>query len=311
MEQKKQTLLEICNLSVSFQRYEGGWRQKELEVISDLCLKVYSGEIIAIVGSSGSGKSLLASAILGILPNNAKIQGEMYYKGKELTTNYQRQLRGSEIAFVPQDTRYLDPLIKVGEQVDGYRKPKQTEKRKKIFQKLFLPQKTEKLYPFQLSGGMARRVLISTAMVTEAQLIIADEPTPGMSLDQALKALEMFREFAKEGKAVILITHDIDLACSFADRVSVFYAGTNVETARAWEFKRAQDNLRHPYSKALWKALPQNSFTPIEGFQPYPKSIPKGCFFAPRCPYKTKECEEKMPPVREIRGGEVRCYNGT
>ena len=113
MEQKKQTLLEICNLSVSFQRYEGGWRQKELEVISDLCLKVYSGEIIAIVGSSGSGKSLLASAILGILPNNAKIQGEMYYKGKELTTNYQRQLRGSEIAFVPcamlwqQPSRYL------------------------------------------------------------------------------------------------------------------------------------------------------------------------------------------------------------
>ena len=107
-------------------------------------------------------------------------------------------------------------------------------------------------HPFQLSGGMARRVLVSTALITDAELIIADEPTPGMGLEQALEALKMFREMADEGKAVLLITHDIDLAFTFADRVAVFYAGTTVETAPASNFKSGPEALRHPYSKALW-----------------------------------------------------------
>ena len=223
----------------------------------------------------------------------------------------QKQLRGTEIALVPQSVAYLDPLMRVGAQADGHYKPRLTEKRKKLFSRFELPEHTEKLYPFQLSGGMARRVLVSTALLTDAELIIADEPTPGMSLEQALEALRMFRRMADEGKAVILITHDIDLAFEFADRVAVFYAGTTVETAPAADFKTGPKALRHPYSRALWKALPQNGFEPIPGFQPYAGSLPKGCLFAPRCPYKTKQCEEQVPPMREIRGGEVRCYHGT
>lgn len=311
MIQKSETILEIHNLSVSFRMYESGLEQKELTVISDLHLTVRPGEIVAIAGSSGSGKSLLASAILGILPENATVRGHLHYKGSELTPQRQKELRGTEIALVPQSVAYLDPLMKIGEQTDGHTKPKPTEKRKKLFERLNLPERTEKLYPFQLSGGMARRVLVSTALITDAQLIIADEPTPGMSLDQALEALKMFREMADEGKAVILITHDIDLAFEFADRVAVFYAGTTVETAPAADFKAGPDALRHPYSKALWRALPQNGFQPIEGFQPYAGRLPKGCLFAPRCPYKTEECEKEVPPVREIRGGEVRCYHGS
>ena len=311
MIQKSETILEIHNLSVSFRMYESGLEQKELTVISDLHLTVRPGEIVAIAGSSGSGKSLLASAILGILPENATVRGHLHYKGSELTPQRQKELRGTEIALVPQSVAYLDPLMKIGEQADGHSKPKPTEKRKKLFERLNLPERTEKLYPFQLSGGMARRVLVSTALITDAQLIIADEPTPGMSLDQALEALKMFREMADEGKAVILITHDIDLAFEFADRVAVFYAGTTVETAPAADFKAGPDALRHPYSKALWRALPQNGFQPIEGFQPYAGRLPKGCLFAPRCPYKTEECEKEVPPVREIRGGEVRCYHGS
>mgnify|MGYP004659130657 FL=1 len=311
MIQKSETILEIHNLSVSFRMYESGLEQKELTVISDLHLTVRPGEIVAIAGSSGSGKSLLASAILGILPENATVRGHLHYKGSELTPQRQKELRGTEIALVPQSVAYLDPLMKIGEQADGHTKPKPTEKRKKLFERLNLPERTEKLYPFQLSGGMARRVLVSTALITDAQLIIADEPTPGMSLDQALEALKMFREMADEGKAVILITHDIDLAFEFADRVAVFYAGTTVETAPAADFKVGPDALRHPYSKALWRALPQNGFQPIEGFQPYAGRLPKGCLFAPRCPYKTEECEKEVPPVSEIRGGEVRCYHGS
>ena len=311
MEQQKETLLEIHNLSVSFRMYDQGVGQKDLKVISDLHLTVHPGEIVAIAGSSGSGKSLLASAILGILPGNATVQGHLHYKGQELTEKQQEKLRGTEIALVPQSVAYLDPLMKVGEQVDGHRKPKPTEKRNRLFKRFGLPEKTPELYPFQLSGGMARRALVSTALITDAELIIADEPTPGMSLDQALEALTMFRELAGEGKAIILITHDIDLAFEFADRVAVFYAGTTVEIAPASDFKKGQEFLRHPYSKALWRALPQNGFEPIDGFQPYAGALPKGCLFAPRCPYKTEECLMSVPPVRDIRGGEVRCYHGT
>ena len=310
MEQKKETLLEIHNLSVSFRMYTHALEQTQLRVISDLHLTVRPGQIVAIAGSSGSGKSLLASAILGILPENAAVQGHLHYKGRELTPELQKRLRGREIALVPQSVAYLDPLMKVGPQADGTLRPKPTEKRKKIFDRLHLPPQTPQLYPFQLSGGMARRVLVSTALLTDAELIIADEPTPGMSLDQALEALRMFREMADSGKAVILITHDIDLAVEFADRVAVFYAGTTVETAPAADFRAGADALRHPYSRALWRALPQNGFTPIPGFQPYAGDLPRGCLFAPRCPYKTDRCACELPPVREVRGGEVRCFYG-
>ena len=310
MEAKNESLLEIHDLSVSFRMYDHALEQHDLQVISDLHLTVRPGEVVAIAGSSGSGKSLLASAILGILPGNATVHGHLHYKGSQLTPARQAQLRGTEIALVPQSIAYLDPVMKVGRQADGHRKPRPTEKRRKLFARFGLPEKTEQLYPFQLSGGMARRVLVSTALITDAQLIIADEPTPGMSLDQAMEALKLFRTLADEGRGVILITHDIDLAFAFADRVAVFYAGTTVEIAPAADFRTGPEALRHPYSQALWRALPQNGFEPVPGFQPYAGNLPKGCLYAPRCPYKTPECEQAVPPVRTIRGGEVRCYHG-
>lgn len=308
MKQKDETLLEIHDLSVSFRMYDRGLEQTDLQVISNLHLTVYPGEIVAIAGASGSGKSLLASAILGILPKNATVHGHLHYKGRELTEAMQRQLRGTEIALVPQSVTFLDPLMKVGRQADGHRRPRPVQRRQSLFGRLELPDQTQQLYPFQLSGGMARRVLVSTALITDAQLVIADEPTPGMSLEQAVEALRLFREMADDGRAVILITHDIDLAVEFADRVAVFYAGTTVEITPASDFKKGAGALRHPYSRALWRALPQNGFQPIEGFQPYAGNLPKGCLFAPRCPHKTKKCMDEVPPVREVRGGEVRCY---
>lgn len=311
MDAKTESLLEIHDLSVSFRMYDHALGQRDLQVISDLHLTVKPGEIVAVAGSSGSGKSLLASAILGILPDNATVKGHLHYKGQQLTSQLQSKIRGSEVALVPQSIAYLDPLMKVGRQVDGWKKPRPTEKRRGLFRRLALPEQTENLYPFQLSGGMARRVLVSTALISDAELIIADEPTPGMSLDQALEALQMFREMAKEGKAVILITHDIDLAFQFADRVAVFYAGTTVETAPAADFRSGPQALRHPYSKALWRALPQNGFQPIDGFQPYAGNLPKGCLFAPRCPYATAQCRESVPPMETVRGGEVRCFHAT
>ena len=305
---KKNPILEISDLSVSFSMYDGKLEKSRLQVISNLSLTVYPGEILAVAGSSGSGKSLLASAILGILPENARVDGTMNYDGEPLTQERQRQLRGTEIALVPQSVAFLDPLMKVGRQADGHRKPRPTEKRRRIFKRLQLPEETEKLYPFQLSGGMARRVLVSTAMLGNARLVIADEPTPGMSLEQARAALRMFREMADDGTAVILITHDIDLAFDFADRIAVFYAGTTVETEPAENFRQGPEKLHHPYSRALWNAMPQNGFRPIPGFQPYAGSLPEGCLFAPRCPYATDRCRRETPPMVKTEEGEVRCY---
>ena len=311
MEHTQTPLLEVSDLSVSFRMYGSGLEQRQLPVISSLSLRVLPGEILAVAGSSGSGKSLLASAILGILPGNATVSGALQFDGEPLTPERQARLRGTEIALVPQSVAFLDPLMKVGAQADGHRKPRPTEARRALFRQLGLPGQTERLYPFQLSGGMARRVLVSTALLSEARLIIADEPTPGMSLEQAEEALSMFRAMADAGKGVVLITHDIDLAFHIADRIAVFYAGTTVETAPAADFRRGPEALRHPYSQALWRALPQHGFQPIPGFQPYAGSLPQGCLFAPRCPHRTAECEQAVPPMETVRGGEVRCYHAT
>ena len=310
MNRKQPPLLEVKNLSVSFRMYNGALNQAEQKAITDLSLEIRPGEIVAVAGSSGSGKSLLASAIMGLLPENAASSGEIKYKGEALTPARQRQLRGREFALCPQSVTYLDPLMKVGKQAAGERGKKNAPLVKRIFKRLQLPEKTEKLYPYQLSGGMARRVLVSTAVITDAALIIADEPTPGMSTAQALEALKIFRELANEGKSVLLITHDIDLACQFADQIAVFYAGTVLEVAPATDFQEGQEKLRHPYSRALWRALPQNGFTPIPCFQPFPDHMPTGCPFGPRCPYKTAQCEGDIP-MRELNGGKVRCLYAT
>ena len=299
-------ILEISDLSVSFPGDRDGSR---LQVIRDLDLRVYPGEILAVAGSSGSGKSLLASAILGILPENAQVEGRMLYDGEPLTARRQAELRGRDISLVPQSVAFLDPLMKVGRQADGHRRPRPTEERRSIWQALQLPRRTEKCYPHELSGGMARRVLVSTAMLGDARLVIADEPTPGMSLEQARAALGMFRSLADRGCAVILITHDIDLAFDAADRVAVFYAGTVLEVGDARAFREGK--VLHPYSRALWEALPQNGFRPIAGAQPYAGQLPGGCLFAPRCPYAQGRCQEQVPPMLRLDQREVRCFRGT
>ena len=298
---EKEPILTVKDLSIAFHMYDKGLEQYDLKVISNLDLDVYPGEIVAIAGSSGSGKSLLAHAVMGLLPENALLSGTIAYKGKILDQADKEKLRGKELALVPQSVAYLDPLMRIGTQVSGKGAPKKkVTLQKKIFQRLQLKENVEKLYPFQLSGGMARRVLVSTAVLSGADVIIADD------LEMALETLKIFRELADEGKAIVLITHDIDLAFHIADRVAVFYAGTTLEIADAKDFLEGPEALRHPYSKALWKALPQNGFEPVPRFQPYAKYLPGGCLYFPRCPHRSDECEKKIP-MKNVRGGRVRC----
>lgn len=310
---KKEHILEIDELSVSFLQYESsrGSRQIELPVISGLSVSVHEGEIVAIVGSSGSGKSLLAHAILDMLPYNAKTGGRMYFEGKELTGERIRALRGNRIAFVPQSTTYLDPLMKVGEQVSGSKKDKKRiRKQQELFRRYGLGEDVDVKYPFECSGGMTRRVLLSSALMGNPRLIIADEPTSGMDLALAKKSMEDFRAFADEGNGVLLITHDIELALEVADRIAVFYAGTTIDEALVSDFA-SEETLRHPYTKALWRALPQNGFQPFPGVQPYVKDMPKGCPFGPRCQEYSEECQCEIP-MQRVGCGTVRCvkYSG-
>lgn len=307
MEEKK-VILEIKNLSISFQQYDKGFARTDLDVIRDLNVTIHEGEMVAVVGSSGSGKSLLAHGILGILPYNGALGGTILYDGEELTQKRKEELRGNEIVLVPQSVAFLDPLMKIGPQIrKGKKDPASKEKLNRIFEGYHLDKEVQELYPFELSGGMNRRVLVSTAMMGNPRLVIADEPTPGLHMKMVRRVMSHFRELADRGAGVLLITHDLEQALEVADRVAVFYAGTTVEDADVKDFAK-EETLRHPYSKALWRALPQNGFQFIGGTQPYVKDMPEGCPFGPRCDRYCEKCKGEIP-YRELRGGRVRCLN--
>lgn len=305
-------MLDIQDLSIRFNRFQRGMKQVQTEVLHHLSLSIHAGEIVAVVGSSGSGKSLLAHAILGILPGNARISGRMAFKGEALTPERQKRLRGSDIALIPQSVQYLDPLMSVGEQVrQSVRRGDPLEKQQGAFRKFHLAQKVADFFPFQLSGGMARKVLVSTATVSGARLFIADEPTPGLDAPAMKETLGRFRLLAEEGGAVMLITHDIEAALTIADRIAVLYAGTVVEIACRSDFADNGAGLRHPYTKALWQALPSQQFTSTAGSQPLPGEQPQGCAYAPRCGVATKECGVQFPELRRVRNGKTRCFHAT
>ncbi len=311
MDQKP--ILQVSNLGVSFSQYTKGLRRQNLKVITNLDIELYEGKILAVVGSSGSGKSLLAHAILDILPDNAVAEGEITYKGDVLTKKDQERLRGKEIVLIPQSVNYLDPLQQVGKQVGI----SVTDKKKKdsivsnLFSKYGLGKKVESYYPFQLSGGMARKVLLSTALASDAKVIIADEPTPGLDEKALNEVLRDFREFADNGCAILMITHDIQAALKIADNIAIFYAGTTLEVANVSDFNGQGERLRHPYTKALNRALPSNEFVPLTGAQPLPTELPKGCLFCDRCQQRTTRCWDERPEFQEIRGGKVRCLYAT
>ncbi|MGN0445923.1 MAG: oligopeptide/dipeptide ABC transporter ATP-binding protein [Acutalibacteraceae bacterium] len=287
------TILQVTDLTVAFNMYQRGFRKADLEVLHSLSLSVRAGEILAVVGSSGSGKSVLASAILGLLPGNAKVSGTVRKEGK--------------IAYIPQSVDFLDPLMKVGKQVEGIQGDE--ARCRALFREYRLPEDTAEKYPFELSGGMIRRVFLSAARMDEPDFILADEPTPGLDLEMAVKALRDFRTLADAGAGILLITHDIDLALQVADRIAVFYAGTIVEVARTADFlENGGKKLRHPYSRAFLRALPQNEFEPIPGIQPYAGRLPTGCLFAPRCPLRDSRCAGDIP-MQVLNGGEVRCVH--
>ena len=270
-------LLSVEGLSVSFSMYDpeapylraGRVRS---EVLHDLSLSVHVGEILAVVGASGSGKTVLADAIMGRWDANAEVRGRIWYDGALQTGESLALLAGHGISLVPQGVSNLDPLMRVGKQVRGVPRgrtraereadtKRRADRQRELFRNYGLDPGVERMYPHELSGGMARRVLLMCALMDDPKLIIADEPTPGLDLDLAVHALDDLRRFADAGGGVLLITHDIELALRVADRVAVFRDGTVVEETSVESFS-SPELLRHPFSRALWHAMPGHDFNP-------------------------------------------------
>ena len=304
-------LLDVNNLSISFTQYVQGLNRHESKVISDLTIDVGEGEIVAILGSSGSGKSLLAHSILGILPYNSNVTGEIKYEGQILNQELKEKLRGDEICLIPQSVNFLDPLMKVSEQAIGECKDEKEHDEKKlrqreVFSKYGLDESVDDMYPFELSGGMARKVLLSTALVGDPKLLIADEPTPGLDRQSVRETIEDIKNLRENGKGVLLITHEIDVALKTADRIAIFYSGYVIEINSVENFKNAE-NVLHPYSKALINSLPRNGFKLTEGVQPL-EDLP-GCPYWENCPIRLDKCEKNKPELIEHDGVMIRCFN--
>lgn len=259
--QHKKPLLQVEHLAIGFSQYYKGIRKRVVQPISDLHVDIHEGEIVAVVGASGSGKSLLAHAVLGILPGNAICSGRMLYMGEELTEARKQQLRGNEISFIPQSVNYLDPLMPVGKQVQiGLEKNIAKQAQQALFQQYGLKVSDGKLYPHELSGGMLRRVMFATSVREGVKLVIADEPTPGIHPAALSEILKQLKQFALEGAGVMLITHDLISALEIADRVVVIENGTTIEASDAAAFSGKGERLKHEYTRRLWRALPQNEF---------------------------------------------------
>ncbi len=266
-------LLQVEDLSIGFRMYDEGEpffraKQRVVPVIGSLSISVHVGEIVAVVGASGSGKTLLADAIMGLFEPNATVRGRIWFDGRAQDAASLATLRGHGISLVPQSVNHLDPLMKVGRQVEGFAKTgvsrqERERKRRALFSRYGLSEDVAGFYPFELSGGMARRVLLCCALMDDPQVIVADEPTPGLDFDLAVRALSDFRDFADAGGGVLLITHDIELALSVADRVAVFKDGTVVEETAVANFA-SPDLLEHPFSRELWHALPEHDFAVSE-----------------------------------------------
>lgn len=301
-------MLKINHVSIEF---ENG-----INAVKDVSIQVHNQERLVIIGETGSGKSVLLLAILKLLPKNTKMNGNIFFKEKDILSLSKKEMldiRGRQIAYIPQGSgNALNPLYTIGHQISEsiikYQKVKKNEaaeKAEKLVSDFGMKnaKKVCRSYPFMLSGGMRQRVLIAMGIAGEAELILADEPTKGLDQRRIDMVIDSFQKI--QNRSILCVTHDLRFAKEISDRIVVMYASQKIENASKEDFF---NEPLHPYAKAMINALPENGLWSNFGFAP-PKeeSLEDKCKFIYRCPYRKQQCE-KMPPLFHYKGREVRCW---
>lgn len=315
-------LLDIKDLSVGLCA-----KNVAYDIVRNVGLTINHNEILALVGESGCGKSVTALSILQLQmsPPLFITSGSIVYDGRDLTKlskSEMRSVRGSEIAMIFQDPMSsLDPMFTVGALLTSAAYAHQSVG-KDVAEKMALealadagiedPERRFNEYPFQLSGGVSQRVMIALALVNKPKLLIADEPTTALDVTVQAQILDRLKELSKNrGMSIMLITHNLGVVASVADRMAVMYAGEVVEMGAVSD---VFDKPQHPYTTGLLGAVPRlggaaSDLTPISGRVPQPDELPIGCAFVDRCSRALVQCST-IRPILQVRGrAEVRCHN--
>ncbi|MEU2506797.1 ABC transporter ATP-binding protein [Streptomyces sp. NPDC007863] len=314
-------LLEVKDLHVEFHTRDG-----VAKAVNGVNYSVSAGETLAVLGESGSGKSVTAQAIMGILdmPPGRIPKGEILFRGEDMlkmADEERRKIRGRKIAMIFQDAlSSLNPVLTVGYQLgemfrvhQGMSKKEAKLKAIELMDKVKIPAAKARVgdYPHQFSGGMRQRIMIAMALALEPDLIIADEPTTALDVTVQAQVMDLLAELQREyNMGLILITHDLGVVADVADKIAVMYAGRIVEQAPVHELYARP---AHPYTRGLLDSIPRldqkgQELYAIKGLPPNLLKVPTGCAFNPRCPKATDLCRTEIPalvPVTEQDGADL------
>lgn len=316
-------LLEVDNLKMYFHTKDG-----IVKAVNGVSYTLDRGETLGVVGESGSGKSVTSMTIMGLIdmPPGKIEGGDVRYRGHSLLKMSEQEMehiRGNDIAMIFQDPMTsLNPVYTIGHQLsEGLRLHKGYSKEDALKRSIELlslvgipnPEQRVKEYPHEFSGGMRQRVMIAMALACDPDILIADEPTTALDVTIQAQIIELMQKMQKKnGNAIIMITHDLGVVADVADKIMVMYAGSPVEFGTADEIFY---NPMHPYTWGLTRSIPdavmteKKPLTPIEGNPPSLVNVPKGCAFAPRCPYATDLCKQKRPELFVTETGHYsRCH---
>ncbi len=309
------TFLKVTDLAVEFTS-----NKRSVTPINGVSFEMEAGEVLGIVGETGSGKSLTAQAIMGLSPLvGGKVSGSVLFGEKDLLTlsgEEMQTIRGAEISYIPQNPMTsLDPVFRVGDQIiEGIRKHRNisVKEAKKLtldlMEKLHIPSPAHVYmqYPHQLSGGLKQRIVIAIGLITNPKLLIADEPTTALDVTVQAQIMGLFKEQTiDKGISLLLITHDLGVVAQVCDKVAVMYAGNIVEYG---DIKTLFSNPKHPYTRALLACIPfmgmeKGSLSAISGNVPNAGNYPEGCRFHTRCPQVKPQCKTDVPLMRNISAG--------
>jgi oligopeptide transport system ATP-binding protein len=314
-------LLEVRDLHVEFRTRDGVAR-----AVNGVSYEVDAGETLAVLGESGSGKSVTAQAVMGILdmPPGRITGGRILFQGRDLLgmkEEERRRIRGAGMAMIFQDAlSALNPVLSVGDQLGemfvvhrGMSRRDARARAVELMERVRIPAAAQRVrdYPHQFSGGMRQRIMIAMALALEPALIIADEPTTALDVTVQAQVMDLLAELRREYRmGLILITHDLGVVADVADRIAVMYAGRIVESAPVHDIYKAP---AHPYTRGLLDSIPRldqkgRQLYAIRGLPPNLMDIPPGCSFHPRCPLARDVCRRETPALALKQGREVACW---